>query len=243
MLFEGAVLVEFRKGASSVEVPLVREEEQRPTKDPPSICRPPFNDVDNLGRLLGGMRSHRPFAIVVAHSEGNDPDRANLWEAIQNAEQRIGENVAVVNTGTDHDLSVDVDSSIEQHAQPPQAHRTPFVAQQFGAHQRIGRMDTYVQRRQPFVDDPFDIAFGAPGQRREVAVQEGQTIVVILEVQAFSHSFGQLIDETERAVVIAGHDPIKDGRMHFDPDGLTRVLFDGDAQLETSADDIEFEGR
>ncbi len=42
------------------------------------------------------------------------------------------------------------------------------------------------------------------GQRDEVAVQEGQARVVVLEVQRLPHSGGELVDEAEDALVLAG---------------------------------------
>ena len=58
------------------------------------------------------------------------------------------------------------------------------------------------------------------GQRREVAVEEGQPVVVVLEVEAPPHALGQLVDETERGVVVAGPDPVEDGRRDLDPERL-----------------------
>ena len=68
--------------------------------------------------------------------------------------------------------------------------------------------------------DPFGIELGESGQRGEVAVEERQPVVVVLEVEAAPHALGQLVDEAEGAVVVAGADAVEDGRGDLDPEGL-----------------------
>ena len=63
-----------------------------------------------------------------------------------------------------------------------------------------------------FGEDAFGVELGETGERREVPVEERQPIVVVLEVEAPPHALGQLVDEAEGAVVVAGPDPVEDGR-------------------------------
>ncbi len=66
-----------------------------------------------------------------------------------------------------------------------------------------------MQRRQPLGDHSFEVALGEAGQRREVAVQEAQPVVVVLQVQASAHALRELVDEAELAVVVARADPVE----------------------------------
>ena len=52
----------------------------------------------------------------------------------------------------------------------------------------IGGVDTDIERRQPFGNHPLQIRFGETGQGGEVAVQERQPVVVVLEIQALPHA-------------------------------------------------------
>ena len=53
-------------------------------------------------------------------------------------------------------------------------------------------------------DDPLDFMLGEIGQRDIVAEKEGKTGVVVLKIQRRPKTFGQLVDETENALVFAG---------------------------------------
>ena len=55
-------------------------------------------------------------------------------------------------------------------------------------------------------------ALGEAGERGEVAVQEAQPVVVVLQVQAAAHALGQLVDEAELAVVVARADAVEHAR-------------------------------
>ena len=63
-------------------------------------------------------------------------------------------------------------------------------------------------------------------KRGEVPVEEREPVVVVLEVQAAPHALGQLVDEAERAVVVAGADAVEDGRGDLDAERLAGRLVD-----------------
>ena len=53
---------------------------------------------------------------------------------------------------------------------------------------RVRGVNRHVQRPEPLLDDPGQVELGEAGERREVAVQERQAIVVVLEVQRLAHA-------------------------------------------------------
>ena len=75
-------------------------------------------------------------------------------------------------------------------------------------------------------EDALGVELGEAGQGGEVAVQERQPVVVVLEVEAPAHALGQLVDEAERAVVVTGPDAVEDGRGDLHPERLPRLLVD-----------------
>ena len=120
------------------------------------------------------------------------------------------------------------DVVVEQQPQPPQRRGAPAVLQQIGPHLGIGGVDAHVQGRQALGDHPFQVGLGEAGQRGEVPVEERQAVVVVLQVQAAAHALGQLVDEAELAVVVAGPHPVEHRRVDLDAE----VPDEGDPLLE-----------
>ena len=108
-----------------------------------------------------------------------------------------------------------------------------------GAEVRIGRVDADVQRRQMFIDDPFEVGFGEAGQRREVPVEEAQPVVVVLQVEAAAQALGQLVDEAELAVVVARPHAVEDGARDFGTERLAGRLADLQLEVEAAALHVE----
>ncbi len=94
-------------------------------------------------------------------------------------------------------------------AEPPQARRAAAVAQQPGAQLGVGGVDADVQRAQPLGDHTLEVGLGEAGERGEVAVEEREPVVVVLQREALPHPLRQLVDEAERAVVVAGAHPVE----------------------------------
>ena len=115
--------------------------------------------------------------------------------------------------------------AVEQDPQPAQAGRPRGVAQHVRP-ARSGSVAWMETKSGPSrsVEHPLEVELGEAGERREVPVEEGEPVVVVLQVQAAAHALGQLVDEAERAVVVAGADPVEDGRGHLDPERLARLL-------------------
>ena len=112
--------------------------------------------------------------------------------------------------------------AVEQDREPAEAGRPPPVAQQVGPELGVGGVDGDEQRAEPLGEHPLEVHLGEAGEGGEVAVEERQPVVVVLQVQAPAHALGQLVDEAELAVVVAGPDPVEDGRGDLDPERLAR---------------------
>ena len=53
------------------------------------------------------------------------------------------------------------------------------------------------------LDNPVKFRWPEVGQGDVVAVEEGEAVVLVLDVQRLAQAFGKLVDETEDAVVAA----------------------------------------
>jgi hypothetical protein len=93
-----------------------------------------------------------------------------------------------------------------------------------GADVRVGGVNGDEQRAQAFGQHPLQVHLGEPGQGGEVAVEERQPVVVVLQGEAPAHSLGQLLDEAELTMVVAGAHPIEEGRGHLHPEWLARLF-------------------
>jgi hypothetical protein len=72
-----------------------------------------------------------------------------------------------------------------------------------------------IERREPLGLDAAQLGLSEVGQRDVVAVQEREPEVVVLDVQAASQALGQLMDEAEHALVGAGSDIARAGRLEL----------------------------
>ena len=185
---------------------------------------PVLDAVDDGGGLVDGVGPHRRLGVVAAHAEGHDGDRRQLRVAVEDARHRVVEHRAVVDAGAHHDLPVHLDAPVEQRPQPAQARCPPAVAQHGRPHLGVGGVDRHVQRRQALGHDPLEVGLGEPGQRREVPVEERQAVVVVPLVEAAPQALGQLVDEAEGAVVVAGLQGVEQRRVDLDAERLAGGL-------------------
>ena len=193
---------------------------------------PVLDGIDHRPRLGDGVFAQVGLRIEAGETEWHDGDGGQFRILVEDSGQRVVEPRPVVDARAHHDLATDLDPVVEQRPQPAQARRPAAVAQHRRPQLGVGRVDRHVQRRQPLGDHPLEVGLGEPGQRREVAVQEAQPVVVVLEVQASAHALGQLVDEAELAVVVAGADPVEDGAGHLGAERLAGRLGDGDVELD-----------
>ena len=97
-------------------------------------------------------------------------------------------------------------------------------------------MDRHVERAEALGDHTLGVELGEARQGGEVAVEEGQPIVVILEVEALPHALGQLVDEAELAVVVAGADLVEHGGVDSGTQWLAGVLRHANPPIDRSTD-------
>ena len=89
-------------------------------------------------------------------------------------------------------------------------------------------MDRHVERRQPVFDDPLDVVRLEVGERGEVAVAEGEPVVVVPNVEHVAKAVGQAVHEAEVTAVGAAPDP---GRLEADADRLAQGSLDVELDL------------
>ena len=187
---------------------------------------PLADGVEDPLRFLQGVGTHLGLVGVAAEPERDRTHAREPRVAVQNAGQRVLERGAVVDPRADDDLAVHLNAPVEEDFQPAQAGGALRVAEHVGPQLRIGRVDGHEQRAETLGEDAFRVELGETGERGEVPVEERQPIVVVLEVEAPPHALGQLVDEAERAVVVAGPDPVEDGRGDLHPERLPHSLAD-----------------
>ena len=228
VLGELVVRTGHRKRAPGQQVVLVRRVGQATAEDPRIDLLPLGHGVDDVRRLSRRVGAHLGLIGELADAERDDTDRGQLGVLVEDAGQRVLERGPVVDARADHDLAVHLDAAVEQHAQPAQAGGALGVAQHVGPQLGVGAVDRDEEGAEALGEDALGIELGETGERGEVAVEEREPVVVVLEVEAAAHALGQLVDEAEGAVVVAGADAVEDGRGHLDPERLAGLLVDAD---------------
>ena len=72
-------------------------------------------------------------------------------------------------------------------------------------------MDAHIKRRKTFVNNSLQVSLGEASHGRKIPEKETQSVVIVLHIQTAAHTFWQLIDETELAMVVACMNSIKYG--------------------------------
>ena len=93
------------------------------------------------------------------------------------------------------------------------------------------------------VDNSLEVDLGKARERREIPIEEREPVVVVLQVQIPSHALGELVDETELAMVVASADAVEYRGRDLEPEGLTCLFDDRDLELNPSADNLELDYR
>lgn len=179
------------------------------------------------------------LAAEARHAVGHDPDaRKARCEERQLGQGRL-ELVRVVALRHEHDLRMHLDARLDERDQPAQRHRATRVTQHRRPQRGVRGMHRDVEGPQAFGDDPFEVRLGETRERREVAVEEREAIVVVLDVQRPSQALRQLVDEAELAVVVAGGHPVEHGVRELRPERHARRLVDGHLERHTASLDLE----
>ena len=105
----------------------------------------------------------------------------------------------------------------------------------------IGRVHGDVERREPEVDDALDLAVRQIGQRDVVPVEEGQPVVVVLDVEALPQTGRQLMDEAEHALVGARRDLGRRGRLALEAEVPPPLALEDDRARTAAPIDVDRE--
>ena len=84
---------------------------------------PVLDGVDDRPRLGERVRAHVRLGVELRHPEGDDRHLGELGILVEDAGECVVEGGAVVDAGTDDDLTAHLDPVVEQGAQPAQARR------------------------------------------------------------------------------------------------------------------------
>ena len=93
---------------------------------------------------------------------------------------------------------------------------------QFRIHGLYGNVDRF----HTILDDTFHIGIFQVGQCHIVALQKGQSGIIILKVDRGPHPFGILVDKTEDAFIPAGMTFIHQAFVKMDPQFLVFLFID-----------------
>ena len=241
VLGEPVVGARVGEGAASQEVVLVGRVDEASTERVGEAVLPGRDLVEDRGGFGGGGGAQARLGGVGADADRDDRGGGERRVAVEDPEECVVEDRAVVDAGADHDLAVDLDVGVEERGEPPQAGGAPPVPEELGPHGGVGGVDAHVERPEPFGDDPFEVGFGEAGQRREVPIEKGEPVVVVFQVEAAPHAFGQLVDEAERAVVVAGSHLVEHRGGELEAERLPRLLLDDDAAFEAAASHVELD--
>ena len=243
MLREAFVLAGFRKRQAREQVVLVRRPYNLAAERAAEALLPLVHGLHGKSRLCGRVWSHRVLFGVAADAQRHDGHRLEFGKPVEDAGESPVQHRGVVHAGTDHHLAVNLDTVVQEAAQPPEADGPASVAQHGRADVGVGGVDRDVKGRQPLVDHPLEVHFRETRERREVAVEEREPVVVVLHVQVAPQPLGQLVDEAELAVVVASAHAVEDRGRDLEPERLTCLLDDRDLELDATADNLELDDR
>ena len=116
----------------------------------------------------------------------------------------------IVEPRADHHLGVNLQIPFTKPGQLLHQQPGPRIHQKALSQVRFSGVHRYIKRRQPLLIDALPIRLREVGEGEIRAIEEAETEVVILEIQAVPVAGRLLIDEAERTVVVALPQPIKE---------------------------------
>ena len=160
-------------------------------------------------------RVHRLAVIEMRElrdADGDERHRHHGIAQIPEVRERLFEHVTVIQTGDDHHLPVKLDAALGQPRELIHDIRDARVVEKnLPRFPRCG-VHRNVQRRQAVLEDARDVLLFYVRQRREIAVSERQSVVVVADVETFPKTFRQSFDEAELTPIGAAADG---GRRQF----------------------------
>jgi hypothetical protein len=142
--------------------------------------------LDRVEDATGVLRVHRTAGVEVrelGHADGHESHAQHrIAERPQIAKRRL-EDLGVVEAGDDHHLRVELDAAgSEPRELIDDVGDARIVEQDLARFPRRG-VHGDVQRRQPILEDPRDVALLHVGECGEVAVGEGEAVIVVAHVE------------------------------------------------------------
>ena len=137
----------------------------------------------------------------------------------------------VVEAGAQDDLAVEPDAALCQAVQVAQGVPGEAVAHHLAAELRVHGVHRHVNGRDAHLQNAVDLPVVDIGEGDVVAEQEGEPVVVVLEIEGLPHAFGQLVDKAEHTLVPAGALPVHEVGLKFQAQagvlGLGQVYGEG----------------
>ncbi len=221
----GKTIIHLRRRhlASGEEVEFVAEIYERAPLLGPHAGLPFLHGLYDLCRsgrieLLQRIRIRAVFRDAYGHYGDGEHMRPPGNELTQRALKLR----AVIQTGTQYDLGMILDTSLLQMIELLADTRSTGTAQHGRPQFRIHALYRYVERRQVQPADAVEITGPHIRQRDEIAIEERETIVIILYGQACAHARSHHVHEAEIAVIRAAADAIEYRRSEF----ATELLID-----------------
>ena len=94
---------------------------------------------------------------------------------------------------------------------------------------RVGGMHGNIDRADVHFEDSLDLPVCDIGKRDIIAEQEGKSGIIVFKIQAFAHSFRELVDKAEDAFIFAVPLPVHEIGFEFQPQVFVFALAQPDS--------------
>src|SRR5512133_2882524 len=108
--------------------------------------------------------------------------------------------------------------------------RRCWIPQQVSPHHRIGRVDRYIQGGEPIFDNALDVVRLEVRESSEVPIAEGETVIIVADIQHLTQSGRQPIHKAEVAAIGAAPNA---GWLEAQAKGLSQWSLDLELYLLT----------
>ena len=231
-LWEAIIPFLGRHFASREEIELVAEIQERAPRFLTQLLLPALRLVDDSGRACGIKLLQRVWvSAILRDADRHDGERERMGTPRGNLADRARELLAVIEPRTEHDLRVIIRACRFEAVELICDFRRALAAQHFRAELGIHALHGNVERRQMELLDAAEISLGHVCQRHEVAIEERQAIIVVLDGEARTGIGRTHVDEAEIAVVRAAADTVEDSRRELSAEFLVIILVERDHLL------------
>ena len=217
------------EGKPCLEIQLVGAEEFSGAALSEALLREGLHLTDHGGGLLGGIGG-QGVELVPILGQSRRHDGYAFHGVAQSVEIPHGaiQLLPIVDAAAEDDLTAQGDARLGQSGQIIQHQPRPLVVHHLHPQLGVGGMHRDVDRRDMHLNDAVDVLVAEVGHGDEVAVEEGQAAVVVLEVEGLPHPLGELVDEAEDALVLAGVLLVHQRGLEVQTDIVVLPLADGD---------------